>query len=193
MLDFSSLILSGAIYAITYMVMNSLILKLFLVIMSRKYAIWSKVTAWDYSITMLVFPFSISLYYLNTYFGNTSILLCGTPFLVILYVIRIYHQSDKLNDKLSSATVIGRELSDRLGFEDVIRTFIVNLRNVVSYDYAYVLDLQAGTHLVMLMGSENNVVSKNVDQFDFESKVIVNDGLDLEAAKILNTKKTWGH
>lgn len=189
MLDFASIALFGTIYAVTYMVLNSLFMKLFFMLMSRKYAIWGRVTAWDYLTTMLVFPFSITLYYLNMYFDNKSILLCGIPFLFILYIIRMYHRSDKLNDKLSSATVIGRELADRLGFEDIIRTFIGNLRNVVSYDHAYVMDLQAGTHLVMLMGSEKNVVSKDIDHVIVRSNVFLDDGLDLETAKILNVKK----
>lgn len=187
--DFSSIVLFGVIYAITYMLMNSILLKLFFTMMSQKFTIRSRGTVWDYLTTMIVFPFSISLYYLNIYFGNKSILLCGIPFLLILYIIRIYHQSDNLNDKLSSASVIGRELADRLGFEDVIRTFIVKLQNVVSYDHAYVLDLRSETHLIMLMGSENDVVSKQVNNVVFKSKVMLDDGLDLDVTKIFATKK----
>jgi len=160
MLDFSAVVLFGAIYAITYMLMNSIMLKLFFKMMSGKYTVWSRGTAWDYATTMIVFPFSICLYYLNIYFGNKSILLCGIPFLFILYIVRIYHRSDNLNDKLSSASIIGRELADRLLFEDVLRTFIVKLQSVVSYDHAYVLDLRSEKHLVLLMASENDIVSK---------------------------------
>lgn len=188
-LDFSSVVLFGAIYAITYMLMNSIMLKLFFRMVSRKYIIWSEGMVWDYLTTLIVFPFSICLYYLNIYFGNKSILLCGIPFIFILYVVKIYHQSNNLNDKLSSASVIGRELADRLGFEDVIRTFIVKLKDVVSYDHAYVLDLRSEKHLVLLMGSENDIVSENVKVLAFQSSVSSDDGLDKDVTKIFGTKK----
>ena len=189
MLDFSSVVLLGFIYAVTYMVMNSIILKLFFAMMSHQFVLWSRGTAWDYLTTVIVFPFSITLYYLEMHLGNKSILLCGIPFLFTLYIVRIYYQSDNLNDKLSSATIIGRELADRLGFEDVIRAFIVKLRDVVSYDQAYILDLRGEEHFVMLMGSENNVVSKNVNDISFKSKFYIEDGLDMAATKIMDTKK----
>lgn len=187
--DFTSIVVFGAIYAITYMLVNSLLLKVFFAITSEKFTIWSRGTLWDYLTTLLVFPSSVSLYYLNLHFGNKSILLCGIPFLFILLIIRMYHRSDNLNEKLSSASVIGRELADRLGFEDVVKTFIVKLQNVVSYDQAYVLDLRSGTHLITLMGSENAVVSKKVDHIKFKSKVEWDDGLDLDITKIFGAKK----
>ncbi|WP_318615197.1 GGDEF domain-containing protein [Sporosarcina sp. YIM B06819] len=190
--DFSSFILFGIIYAITYMVINSLLLKLFFAMLSRRYAIKSRATVWDYVTTMLVFPFTITLYYLNLYVGIESILLCGIPFLFILRISRIYHRSDNLNDKLASASVIGRELADRLVFEDVIRTFIVKLRNVVSYENAYVLDVRTGAHLIMLMGYENNQATKNVKAMVFQSKILLDNGLDMETTRIFNTKKDVG-
>lgn len=189
--DFTSIVVFGAIYAITYMSVNSLLLKVFFAITSEKFTILSRGTLWDYLTTMLVFPFSITLYYLNLYFGNKSILLCGIPFLFILLIIRMYHRSDNLNDKLSSASVIGRELADRLGFEDVVKTFIVKLQKVVSYNQAYVLDLRSEKHLLMLMGSENDVVSINVNMLTFKSRISPDDGLDKDDTKIFRTKKEW--
>ncbi|WP_203246776.1 GGDEF domain-containing protein [Sporosarcina beigongshangi] len=187
--NFLSIVLFGAVYAITYMLTNSLLLKVFFAIVDEKLTLWNRGTLWDYVITILVFPFSVSLYYLHIFFGNKSILICGIPFLFILVIISMYHRSDNFSYKLSSANVIGRELADRLGFEDVVRTFIVKLRNVVSYDAAYVLDLRSGKHLVTLMGSENAVVSKKVNHLTFKSKVEWDDGLDLDIPKIFGTKK----
>lgn len=189
MLDFSSVVLLGFIYAATYMLMNSILLKVFFAIMSRSFVIWSRGTIWDYLTTMIVLPFSITLYYLDVHFGIKSILLCGIPFMFTLYIVRIYYQSDNLNDKLSSASVIGRELADRLGFEDVIRTFIINLKDVVSYDHAYVLDLRSDKHLVLLMASENDVLSKNNNMLTFNSMVSSDDELDKDITKIFGTEK----
>jgi diguanylate cyclase (GGDEF)-like protein len=138
---------------------------------------------------MLLFPFSISLYFLNEQFGNNAILLIGIPFLIVLLIARMYHRSDNLNDKLSSASIIGRELAERLGFEDVIRTFIGKLKDMVPYDNAYVLDLRNGEHLITLMASENGVITKDVYGLSFNLEKTVDDGLDMDNPKIFGTHK----
>ena len=138
---------------------------------------------------MMLLPFSISLYFLNEQFGNNAILLIGIPFLIVLLIARMYHRSDNLNDKLSSAGIIGRELADRLGFEDVIRTFIGKLKDVVPYDNAYVLDLRNGEHLITLMASENGIITKDMNGLSFNLEKTVDDGLDMDNPKIFSTKK----
>lgn len=189
MLDFHQLLILGSLYAISYMVLNSVLVQLYFTWMRAGILIWTNGTMWDYIVTMIVLPFSISLYYLNIHFGNKSILLIGIPLLLIIYIIRLYHRSDDLNAKLSSASVIGRELADRLGFEDVIRTFIVKLRDVVSYDQAYVFDLKSGKHLVPLMGSENGVVTKDVQNLVLRTPIFAGNGLDLDKTSIIETRK----
>src|SRR5690606_31410682 len=61
--------------------------------------------------------------------------------------------------------------------------------DVVPYDNAYVLDLRAGEHLITLMGSENNVISKELNGLSFNPEKSLNDGLDNDAPRIYSTKK----
>ncbi|MFJ7933519.1 GGDEF domain-containing protein [Sporosarcina sp. NPDC096371] len=189
MLSLSSVALLGSIYVVTYMVLNSILLKLYFIWIGNSTALWGKGALWDYVITLIILPFSISLYYLNVYYDNKSIVLIVVPYLITLYVLRMYHRSDNLTAVLSSASVIGRELADRLGYEDVIRTFLVKLRDVITHDQAYVLDLREGKHLIMLMGSENGVVSRRVNDLVFTSRIFLGNGLDLHATKIFKSKK----
>lgn len=189
MLAFSSVAIYAFLYAVTYMALNSIIMKIYFVWIARSVPIWDKGTLWDYIITMIVLLVSLSLYYLDVYLGNKSILLIGIPFLLILWVVQMYHRSDDLHDKLSSASVIGHELADRLSFEDVIRTFIMKLRDVVFYDHAYVLEVRTGQRLDLLMGSEKGVISKDTKGLVIKSKTILGDGLDLYRPKVFGTKK----
>ena len=140
--DFLNICLFGLIYAISYTIINSVLMQVYLYFELGIYSLKEKFVVWDFASTMMLLPFSISLYFLNEHFGNNAILLIGIPFLLVLLIARMYNRSDNLNDKLSSAGIIGRELAERLGFEDVIRTFIEKLKDVVPYDNAYVLDLR---------------------------------------------------
>lgn len=187
--DFSNICLFGLFYAISYSVINSVLMQLYLYFEMGVYLFKEKFVVWDFASTMLLFPFSISLYFLNKQFGNNAILLIGIPFLLVLLIARLYHRSDNLNDKLSSAGIIGRELAERLGFEDVIRTFIGKLKDVVPYDNAYVLDLRNGEHLITLMASENGIITKDMTGLSFNLEKTVDDGLDMDNPKIFGTQK----
>ena len=83
----------------------------------------------------------------------------------------------------------GVNLLSGLGFEDVIRTFIGKLKDVVPYDNAYVLDLRHGEHLITLMASENGVITKDMNGLSFNLEKTVDDGLDKDNPKIFATQK----
>lgn len=188
-LDFVSICFFGLIYAISYSVLNSLIMQVYLAFETGMFTIREKYIVWDFVSTMLLLPFSIALYFLSEYFGNNAVLLIGVPFILVLFIAKKYNQSDNLNDKLSSASIIGHELADQLGFDDVMKTFISKLKDVVPYESAYVLDLRAGKQLVTLMASENGLMSKNVNGLVFNPKKSSDDGLEMDNPKIYSTKK----
>ncbi|MEK5069483.1 sensor domain-containing diguanylate cyclase [Sporosarcina sp. FSL K6-1508] len=187
--DFFNICLFGLLYATSYTIINSGLMQLYLYFELGTFTLKEKYIVWDFVSTMMLLPFSISLYFLNEHFGNNAILLIGIPFLLVLLIARMYNRSDNLNDKLSSAGIIGHQLADRLGFEDVIRTFIEKLRDVVPYDNAYVLDLRAGEHLITLMGSEGNMLSKELHDISYNPKKALDDGLDSNVPKIFSTEK----
>lgn len=187
--DFLNICIFGLIYATSYSLINSVLMQIYLYLELGIYSFKEKFIVWDFATTMMLFPFSISLYFLYEHFGNNSILLIGIPFLLVLLIARMYNQSANLNVKLSSAGIIGRELAERLGFEDVIRTFIGKLKDVVPYDNAYVLDLRNGEHLITLMASENGIITKDTNGLSFNLEKTVDDGLDMDNPKIFGTQK----
>jgi len=188
-LDFMSICFFGLLYAISYSVLNSVVMQVYLAFETGTFSIKEKYIAWDFVSTMFLLPFSIALYFLSEYFGNNAVLLIGVPFILVLFIAKKYNQSDNLNVKLSSASVIGHELADQLGFEDVMRTFISKLKDVVPYESAYVLDLRAGKQLVTLMGSENGLISKNINDLVFKPEKSSDDGLEMDNSRIYSSKK----
>lgn len=183
-LDFSELFIFGFLYAIVYSVFNNLLLKLYFMFNSRAYSLHSEGALWDYIATLIMVPFSITFYFLSEYLGMKSLVLIGGPFLIVLAVLRMYNTSNTLNDQLSSAKEIGHELADKLLFAQVIETFLEKLKAVVPFQNAYVVDLQAGTKLLPLMGLEKNVITKQIEEISFLADKNQEDGISIYETKV---------
>jgi len=188
-LDFSDIFFFGLLYAFTYTVLNNLLLKIYFHFNWRVYSLRSKGAIWDYISTIILLPFSITLYFLYAHLGNKSIILVGIPFLIVLLILRMYNNSNNLNEQLSHAGKIGHELADQLLFGEVIQTFLEMLRGVVPYDYAYVVDLKGGRKLIPLMASESGIIMKDVASIIFFEEKQPDDGLDSFFSRIYFNEK----
>ena len=189
MTGFKEVVWFGLLYAVLYTFTNTLLLKFFFKLISHPYALFRKVAIWDYAATMIVFPFSVAMYFLSGFFGSKAILLIGIPFVLIILIARGMVQSDHLGQQLSAAGKIGRDLAGRLVFEEVIQTFLVTLKDVVPFEHGYILDWRRQDHLVLLMGSENGVLSKRTTAFTLNPKWTADGGLNQEATKVYRTRK----
>lgn len=188
-LDFSNILFFGLLYGITYTVLNNVLLKVYFHLNWRVYSLFSKGAIWDYTSTIILLPFSISLYFLNQHLGNKSIMLVGIPFLIVLLVLRMYNNSNNLNDQLAHAGKIGRELAERLLFDEVIQNFLEMMRDVVPYEYAYIVDIKGEQKLIPLMVSESGMVMKDVNSIIFSEDKNQDDGLDSVSSRIYFNKK----
>ncbi|WP_172369025.1 GGDEF domain-containing protein [Sporosarcina jiandibaonis] len=177
-MDFSKVFYFGLIYAISYSLINNLLLKVYFHFNSHIFSLTSKGALWDYASTIIMVPFGIALYFLNEHLSNKSLLLVGIPFVIFLFILRMFNSSTTVNDQLSCAAEIGPELADRLLFDEVLETFLVKLKDVVPYDNAYVVDLRSGIDFVPLMGNGRNGITKDVKGILFHDIKKVDDGLD---------------
>ena len=134
-------------------------------------------------------PFGIALYFLNEHLSNKSLLLIGIPFVIVLFILRMFNSSTTVKDQLSSASEIGHELADRLLFDEVIETFLVKLKGVVPYDNAYVVDLRSGINFVPLMGNGPNGITNDVKGLLFHDIKKTDDGLDAFFTRIYFNEK----
>ncbi|WP_432358366.1 sensor domain-containing diguanylate cyclase [Sporosarcina sp. UB5] len=183
-------LLAGFVYASTYSLINSTFMYLLFKWFKRNTSVLKKVFWWDYVATILLLPFAITFWLLTRQFGDKAFLLIGVPFLIVLLVSSKYMKSNKLNDMLSSSTVIGHHLADSLRVDDVFHTFIDKIKDVIPYDNAYIVDLRVGGNLVMLAYKEGEFSDGTPTRFSLPLKRSEGDGLDLEVTKILLTKKS---
>ncbi len=171
-MSLGAFLLAGFLYASTYSLVNSGIFYLLFKWMKMETPRMKKMVLWDYISSILLLPFAITFCLLMQQFESKAFLLIGVPFLIVLLVTSNYMKSNKLNEVLSSSTVIGHELADSLRVEDVLLTFIDKIKGVIPYDSAYIVDLRMGENLVMRTVKEGEFRSNTANRFSFPAKEI---------------------
>lgn len=189
-MSLSEFLLAGFIYASAYSIINSAIIYLFFKWLKTDTSRMKKIILWDYVTTILLLPFAITFCLLMQQFGSTAFLLIGVPFIIVLLVSSNYMKSNKLNEVLSSSTIIGHQLADSLRVKDVLLTFIDKIKGVIPYDNAYIVDFRMGENLVMLACKEGEFHNDTPTKFSLPQKRGEGDGLDVEATKLFMNKKS---
>ena len=187
-LDFSSIVLFSLLYTVIYTLLNTLLLKIYFFFNKRSFSLFRGGALWNYMMTMVLLPFSVALYFMYALHGDKSILLVGIPFLIVLLVIRRYTLSSDLNEKLTYASDIGRELADRLRFVEVLENFIVKLKAVVAYKNAYVIDYRLKEEFILLMGYENDRLTTSMSEISISLKKDDYE-FDLDQSKVFYNRK----
>ncbi len=155
-LELKDIILFGFIYQIINMFTNHVILYTYLKLTKQENeGFFGSDTFWDYAGIIVTFPFGITLYLLNEYV-STAFLLLGVPFLIITFLIRLYSNSERVNEDLNQATEIGHELADRLTGVEIIDLFLTKISKMLPVDYSYILDIKNGK-LVFLKAMEKDM------------------------------------
>ncbi|MGG0644526.1 GGDEF domain-containing protein [Sporosarcina gallistercoris] len=166
------LVWTGLIYALSYSILNNIVIYLFLKFEKAGTEGFFTVALWDFVTTLVVLPLAISYSLLANKLGIQSVILLGVPFLLMLLIFKMYFSSESLNKKISSAVEIGHQLTDSLRTLEVLDIFIEKIRNVVNYDQAYLLDLRKGEFLVLLSSVEAGSLTRTPQFFNFETKII---------------------
>lgn len=187
--DLSSILLYGLLYAATYAFFNNIILKIYFQTMDKNFSLVKIEAQWDYIMTMIMLPFSLTLYILYDYIGNKAIFLVCIPTIIILFALRKYTKSNDLNDKLVVASDIGHDLAEQLRFDEVMETFIVKLKDVVAYDYAYVIDYEKKEYLIPLGSIEDGSFSNEVKDIVIIPLRSAHSGLDFNRTQFFYNRK----
>lgn len=186
-MNFWSLVLAGLLYAAASSITKCTLSAFFFKLADRPVLI--KMAIWDFLIAMLLLPLAISLYLLEGKLGNIAIFLTGIPAIIILLVVQLYHKSDRLQAKLSSATEIGHELADRLRTEEVYETFIRKLRDVLNYDKAYLFDFQDQQKRTFLFCPKSGLMTNEDCRYSNNPKEMFGGRVDLQEIQIYPNRK----
>lgn len=131
-------------YQFVHTVSNDIVLKLFAMYKGIDSKFYSKDIWVDYVMILAVLPLSLTFYYLLQFIGTGAFLLLGIPFFFVTLIIRLYNNSERINDQLRQAGDIGHGLSELLTEKDVIDQFVIKVSDMFDAKYTYLFDHQDG-------------------------------------------------
>ncbi|WP_210468773.1 sensor domain-containing diguanylate cyclase [Sporosarcina sp. 6E9] len=144
LLDFWPLIIVVFCYQFSHVSVRDLVFKIdahFRKI-PRNY-IYNK-TLFDYISGIGIIPFALTVYFLSEYVGFGAVFLLGIPFLLMTYMLRIYSNTEVINQHLQQAGEIGHQLSNNVTEKKVMDQFVEKVSKMFNAEYVYLFDHQAG-------------------------------------------------
>ncbi len=159
---------AAIIYALTYSLVNTLVLYIILKLEKAPTGAMRNVGLWDLTMTLVYIPLAIAYSLLADQLESYAVLLFGMPFLLILFIIRRYAFSGEYHDKLTSAVEIGHELTESLRTDEVIEIFIEKIKGVANYDQLYLLDVRHQKELTLLSCSEAGLIANEAQYFSYD-------------------------
>lgn len=139
----------GSIYAIIYTLLNHILLYVRDVLIGMKPEFFTKDFLWDFIGLLMILPFGLSIYFLESYIGTSAFWLLGIPFILITLLIRLYSDSEKVNSDLNKASEFGHELAERMTGKEIIDLFIERISKMFPLDAAYIVDELHGRFIVL--------------------------------------------
>ncbi|MDN7226973.1 sensor domain-containing diguanylate cyclase [Planococcus sp. N064] len=145
---------------------------------------------WDFALTLILFPYAIALYISEAYIGVSALLLLGIPFLIMTAVMKLYNNTQLINNDLQKAGEIGHQLAARLTADEVLDQFVIQVSEMFNVDYAYVIDYRGGSLLMLRMFEHQEFKHREIPPLRYykgiAGRVIVNN-----SPIIYNKKSEW--
>ncbi|RNF40925.1 sensor domain-containing diguanylate cyclase [Planococcus salinus] len=190
--DLLHVIYFSLIYQLVYIVANHIFLYVYSMLIGEYKRFLSIDTIWDFVITFLVFPYAITLYITNAFIGLPALLLLGIPFLMMTALLRMYNNSERINNDLKKTGAIGHQLAARLSVDEVLDQFVLKVAHMFRAEFAYILDYRNGKLQMLRMFENGEFQSFKVPPVRY-NKGIAGLVLVTDTPVIYHKKKQWNH
>ncbi|WKA56240.1 sensor domain-containing diguanylate cyclase [Planococcus shixiaomingii] len=189
-LDLVHITVYGFVFQFTSFLANQLILYLYDKFTGANPKFFSIDVIWDFSITILVFPYALAIYIAESYVGIPALLLLGIPFFIMTAIMKMYNSSEKINVDLKKAGEIGHQLAGRLSTDEVLDTFVSQVADLFKADYAYVVDYRDNQLQMLRMFENGELLANNVPPVRY-NKGIGGKVITTNMAVIYDRKSEW--
>ncbi|WLR46113.1 sensor domain-containing diguanylate cyclase [Halobacillus litoralis] len=138
-------------YALSQIVLNQFSIKFVAKVLYHKEIKWlDKGFVWELLTASLVLPIGFVLYMVYSEFGMSAIFFVGIPFIFISGMLMLYHNSNQVNTYLKKTSIIGHELTGKLGVKEVLDIFVDRLSELLPVDYIYVYDVSKNKRMELI-------------------------------------------
>ena len=187
LMNFWQLIFSIAVYQITHKVLYETAKRLF-----NNNSKDTRSSIGESLMIMLTIPFTLTFYYLVEFVGLGAFFLLGIPYFFIVIILRLYNNTEKVNQDLQLVGVIGHQLSYNLTEEKIVDQFVEHLTDILHTDYVYLFDHHNGW-LELIRAYEKDSFKKPEMSYLHLKHGIGNSVLANNKPVIYGEKKEWQH
>ncbi len=149
------------IYAITNQVLLNIVVRW---MHGVKRPFVGKDFVWEMVSTLLVYPLGLVVYFLLSEVGPWSIFLIGVPFICVALLLKMYNNTENINDYLQNAAEFGHELAQSLKVTEVLDVFMQKISTLLPIDFAYLLDVNDRELTVSRVLEEGDISSKDLQR-----------------------------
>lgn len=130
-------LISMAVYRLVYTISNLAFVKLYWKIMRVESSFTARDDVMEYASVLLLLPLALILYFLLPEIGESAFALIGIPYLVTVFILRQSGRSEKINEDLKAAGILGHELAGIADEQEVNKQFIKNVSRLFDSDHSY--------------------------------------------------------
>lgn len=98
----------------------------------------------DLVAALVILPYALSGYYLYLAIGPAGLPIMAVPFFSVIFLVRRYDTTERINDMLAKAAELGRGMSGKLTQPEVLDLFVRSMPNLLPVDLHYVYDIRNG-------------------------------------------------
>lgn len=138
-LSFWPLLLAVFCYQLVHTMMTRPIFRSFIHYTDLKSTFFVETPFISYGKIFVIVPLSLTLFYLYSYVGAVALFLLGIPYFFLTQIIRMNNLTEKINDDLQRAGIIGHEISGKVTVNDVVDEFVLKISEMFDTDYTYLL------------------------------------------------------
>lgn len=131
-------------YQLVHTVVNDIVLRIYVRYKRIKSLYTANEAITDYAIVLVIIPMALSLYYMIYIVGSGAFFLLAIPFFFITLIVRLYNNSEKINNYLRQASQIGQEISDQVVEQEVIDLFVSKVSTLFKAEFVYLFDHKDG-------------------------------------------------
>ncbi|MFC4618152.1 sensor domain-containing diguanylate cyclase [Camelliibacillus cellulosilyticus] len=94
---------------------------------------------WQALTTGIVIPVGLVLYILYSQLGTTAFYFIAVPVITLSVIFRLVSNSHEINLLLEKTSELGRELTEKLDVDHILKKFFNGITTMAAVDYAYIL------------------------------------------------------
>ncbi len=163
------LILPIILYAMTYFIVNNLLLYLILKgIESSKTSLFSEDVIWDGVTLLLTLPLGVIMYLVKLYNGNYGMLFVAIPIIIITHLFKLYSELHHSHYQLKALNKISASFTSELNLEKTITAIQMAIQDLLSFDFSYIF-LVKGDKLKLISvvdAEKENIDKRELDKFN---------------------------